>query len=495
MEHFIYPLLIVLAIGGGFWANRKLIVERARLKREREALEREREILTREREAIEGEERRMFNFLHGLGETLQDDHSPPNMHRYIVDGIANVVGADAGILYLLDNDTRHLVPVYQTGKTAPVLPTPREILEIADLEEADAQYRSYLRLSALVPGQSLIGQVLEENRLFHVPDLMKETEFSKEPRSVRHHDGVSLLATTLLYAHKPVGVLAVTRSGERPFSSNDVEVFESVAEQGSYALGSAVIHVEAAEKRRYERELTQASDIQRVLLPRSAPALSDYEIAAEYRAARHVSGDYFDYVRVDEDRYGIAIGDVSGKGIAASLIMAMCRSNLRSRAPENLSPASVLHSVNHSIFPDIREDMFVSLLYLIVERGSKEVTLARAGHEPPLLFHKSTGLIEIVETSGMAAGIDEGPVFKRSVKDYRFQMESGDILLLYTDGLIESVSTSGEEFGIERLCEMLIAHREESAQNLVNSITAEADRFTAGTSQMDDITLIAIEKR
>lgn len=495
MEHFFYLLLLVLAVGGGFWANRKLLEERRRLTREREELILDREKLALEREAIEVEERRMFSFLHGLGETLQDDHSPPNMHRYIVDGVAGVIGADAGILYLLDNDSRHLVPVYQSSMTAPVLPIPREILELGDTDEVDAQYRSYLRLSALVPGQTLIGRVLEEGRLFHIPNLASEEEFSAGTASARHHEGVGLLATPLLYAHKPVGVLAVTRGGAVPFTGNDVEVFGSVAEQSSYALGSAVIHVEATEKRRYERELTQASDIQRVLLPRSAPALSDYEIAAEYRAARHVSGDYFDYVRVDEDRYGIVIGDVSGKGIAASLIMAMCRSNLRTRAPENLSPAAVLHSVNHSIFPDIREDMFVSLLYLIVERGSNEVTLARAGHEPPLLFHKSTGLIEIVETSGMAAGIDEGPVFKRSVKDYRFQMESGDILLLYTDGLIESVSASGEEFGIERLCEMLIAHREESSQNLVNSIIAEADRFTAGTSQMDDITLIAIEKR
>src|SRR5690606_20949587 len=168
-----------------------------------------------------------------------------------------------------------------------------------------------------------------------------------------------------------------------------------------------------------------------------APALADYEVAAEYKAARHVSGDYYDYVAVDEDRYGIAIGDVCGKGIAASLIMAMCRSNLRSRAPENLSPASVLHSVNHSIFPDIREDMFVSLLYLILERGSNEITFARAGHEPPVLYRKATGETEVVETSGLAAGIDEGLVFKRSVKDHRLRMESGDILLLYTDGVIE----------------------------------------------------------
>ncbi|HRQ89104.1 MAG TPA: SpoIIE family protein phosphatase [Bacteroidia bacterium] len=482
MEHVVYAILLALAVAMGMWA----------WARQRIAAER----LARERDAIQVDERRMFNFLHGLGEKLQDDHSPANMHRYIVDGVGGVVGADAGILYLLDAETDRLVPVYQSAETAPVLPVPDEILLIPERSDADLQYRSYLRLSTLEPGEGLVGKVMEDGGVLHVPNLIEHTAFSGEATATSgYHAGVSLLATPLIYARKAVGVLVVTRRGERPFSGNEEEVFGSIAEQSSFALGSAIIHVEAAEKRRFERELTQASEIQRVLLPRSAPELSDYDVAAEYKAARHVSGDYYDYVRVDEDRYGVAIGDVCGKGIAASLIMAMCRSNLRSRAPENLSPASVLHSVNHSIFPDIREDMFVSLLYLILERGSREITMARAGHEPPILYRTATGGIELVETSGLAAGIDEGPVFKRSVKDYRFKMDSGDVLLLYTDGLIECANREADEFGLDRLKELVAEHRHGSAQELVDAIVGALARFSEGASQTDDITLIAIKKR
>jgi sigma-B regulation protein RsbU (phosphoserine phosphatase) len=244
-----------------------------------------------------------------------------------------------------------------------------------------------------------------------------------------------------------------------------------------------------------ERELTQASEIQRVLLPRSAPALADYDLAAEYHAARIVSGDYYDYIPVDEDRYGIAIGDVCGKGIAASLIMAMCRSNLRSRAHENLSPASVLHAVNQSIFPDIKEDMFVSFLYLILEKGSNEITVARAGHEPPILYSRASKSIQLIEPTGMAAGIDGGPVFKRSVKDHRFTMDQGDILLLYTDGLIEATDRNGDEFGMKRLNETVEKYSSESSETLIRSIVEEVKQFSVGMSQTDDITLIAIEKR
>lgn len=479
MEHFVYAILLALALAATafVWL------------RERRALSR----IAQERDAIEIEERRMFDFLHGLGEKLQDDHSPSNMHRYIVDGVADVINGDAGVLYLLDGDTGQLVPICQSAATAPVLPVPAEIEALEDPADAENQYRSYIRLSTLDLDDFLISRVMKEGKIFCVGDLIEHPDFAAG--ASEFHRGVRLLAAPLIYARKQVGVLAVTRRGGERFSRNDEEVFASVAEQSSFALGSAIIHVEAAEKRRFERELTQASEIQRVLLPRAAPALRDYEVAAEYQAARLVSGDYYDYIRVDEDRYGIAIGDVCGKGIAASLIMAMCRSNLRGRAPDNLSPASVLHSVNHSIFPDIREDMFVSLLYLIVERGSDEITMARAGHEPPILFHRATGEIEMIEPPGLAAGIDEGSVFKRAVKDYRFSMTSGDVLVLYTDGVIECENSEGDEFGVERLCEVITQNSDRSSQDLVNAITAEVSRFSTGTAQIDDITLIAIEKR
>lgn len=484
MDHLIYAVVIVMVAAAAVWTW-------MREHRIRTLVEREKIEIEREKTEIEVEEQRMFGFLHGLGEKLQEDNSPPQMHRYIVDGVVQVIGADAGILYLLDIEADRLAPVYQSEETAPVLPVPSEVFEMSDAEEAASQYRTYIRLSALDSSDKTIWRAMESTGVTYINDMAKSGNFGSD--SGDYHDGVDLLATALRYGKKRVGVLAMTRRGN--FSKNDREVFESVAEQSAFALGSAIIHIEAGEKRRYERDLEQASEIQQILLPRSAPELTDYEIAASYKAARLVSGDYYDYVKVDDERYGIAIGDVCGKGIAASLIMAMCRSNLRGRAPENLSPASVLHSVNRSIFPDIRGDMFVSLLYLILERGSNEVTMARAGHEPPILYRKATNSTEIIETQGMAAGVDKGPVFKRSVKDYRFEMESGDILLLYTDGLTEVENRDIDEFGVDRLAETLVEFHDSSSENLIASIIARVHEFRDGLAQMDDMTLIAIEKR
>ncbi len=479
MEHLIYGVIILILGGLTFWLWRY----------EHSAVQR----IAEEKDEIEIEERRMFGFLHGLGEKLQADNSPGNMHRYIVNGVADVIGAEAGILYLLDQDTEQLVPVYQSKRMAPVIPVPEEIETIEDIDNATKQYRSIIRLSPLPVDLTLLGRTMKSGEPVYIERLIEEEGFGISRHG--YHDGKSFLAAPLIYGRKRVGVLAMTQGEGKGFSQNDQEVFSSVSEQSSFALGSAIIHADAAEKRRMERELTQASEIQRILLPRNSPELSDYEVAADYRAARLVSGDYYDYLRIDEDRFGVAIGDVCGKGIAASLIMAMCRSNLRANSKDNLSAASVLHVVNRSIFPDIKQDMFVSLLYLILERGSNEITLARAGHEPPLLYRRATDTVEMVEPPGLAAGVDKGPVFKRSVKDHRFKMESGDILLLYTDGIIESENRKADEYGIDRLTEALKRGASSSSEELVKAITDDVVAFSQGMAQTDDITLIAIEKR
>ena len=479
MEHVLYGAAMVILAGVAVFLWRKEHLSALRF--------------ASEKDAIEVEERRMFGFLHGLGEELQEDTSPSNMHSYVVNGVVEVIGASAGILYLLDGDSNQLVPVAQTERLAPVVPLPTEILALEDEEKVERRYKNYIRLSPIPDEGNLLAETLKVEGNLHLPDLSSQDDFARNENPFL--TDVAYLGAPLVYGQKRVGVLAIIKQGVGTFTENDREVFNSVAEQSAYALGSAIIYSEVNEKRRLERELEQAGEIQKVLLPRNSPALSDYEIAADYRAARILSGDYYDYLRVDDDRYGIAIGDVCGKGVAASLIMAMCRTNLRGRTSENLSPASVLHEVNRLIFPDIKEDLFVSLLYLILERGSNEVTLARAGHEPPILFRRETGEIEMIEPPGLAAGIDEGPVFKRSVKDHRFTMETGDILLLYTDGVIESENRMGDEYGIERLCAAVKTNSSSSSEDLVHAINKEVITFSEGMAQTDDITLIAIEKR
>jgi sigma-B regulation protein RsbU (phosphoserine phosphatase) len=284
-----------------------------------------------------------------------------------------------------------------------------------------------------------------------------------------------------------------TKEEDRPFDHSDFVVFQSIAEQASFALYAAVMFGEAHEKRRMQNDLDVARDIQRILLPEAAPEVPGFGISGTNVPARQVSGDYFDYIQVGEHLTGIAIADVSGKGVPAALIMAMCRSVLRGNAQGNPSAADVLHKVNRQLYPDIQEDMFISMAYMIVDDRTKEVTLARAGHDAPLLC-TSTGVISKLNPAGMALGIDSGNVFDRITVNHQFILAPGDTLLLYTDGITEALDADGEEFGLDRLSQILRVAVGENPQELVQRISDEVTGFSGAGPQHDDITMVAIRR-
>src|SRR2546428_511940 len=235
-------------------------------------------------------------------------------------------------------------------------------------------------------------------------------------------------------------------------------------------------------------------DIQRILLPAEAPTINGFQISGINVPARQVSGDYFDYIHVDDERLGVAIADVSGKGVPASLIMAICRSVLRAEAARNPSPADVLRKVNRQLYPDIKEDMFISMAYLILDHQRNGVTLARAGHDAPLLYRRQSQTGTPVKSPGMVVGIDSGSRFDRLTVDFAVPLERHDCLVLYTDGVTETLNTEGDEFGLHRMMESVRASANDGAQAIVKRIIEAVRDFTGSAPQNDDITLIAIRK-
>lgn len=441
---------------------------------------------------FESEEQRMFAFLHDLGSAIESDTTVKPLSRMIVEGIDKVVTARGGAIYFLTEDRQHLLPAYVSEQCPPLVGVPMEIRKRA---ERDARaLESHLRLARVGIDEGILGHCLTMGEAVRVPDV-KNHESMRD--AFTHYEGdVSALLAPLRHAGKDLGVLAVARRKEDgPFSGNDFAVFRSVAEQSAFAIGNANVHREAHEKRAFETELQTARDVQRVLLPQADPVVPGYRLSGTNLPARIISGDYYDYVQSGEDRHGIAIADVSGKGVAAGLLMAMCRSVLRSVATGEESPSKALAAVNRQLFPDIREDMFISMTYLILNGADGGLTISRAGHDPVLWFHRRTGTVEIVKPPGLALGIDAGDVFERVTRDHEIRMESADCLLLFTDGVKEAVDGTEEEFGTERLCEVFRSSAALGAEEVVAAVQRELKNFTGESRQMDDITLVAIEKR
>ncbi len=281
---------------------------------------------------------------------------------------------------------------------------------------------------------------------------------------------------------------------DRTFGENDLEVFQALVEQSAFALHNAMAHQAASEKLQMDAELHRASEIQRILLPEADPVVPGFAIAGRNIAARVLSGDFYDYVSLGKDRWGACIADVSGKGTPAALISAMARSVLHCHAGNASSPAAALAAVNRQLCPDIREDMFVSMIYLVLEANASEITFARAGHTLPLLWRKSTGEVEELKSGGLAVGIDKGAVFERVTKNVTFTMEVGDCLLLYTDGVNEALDGKGLEFGEKRIYKNLAAHAPNGPEAVIDHLIQDVEKFLGGRRSHDDITLIAVQK-
>lgn len=481
MTAILIPLLIVCA-ALALWAW--IALRRAQLEVAR---------IRAEREAIVVEERKMFDFLHGLGEALAGGASLSSLHRLIAKGATEVAGARGGAFYQFDERQQRLVPTYYSADCPPVVPLPERIVEQS--KSNPLTLGSYLKLHAVPVGEGVVGSAFKEDAPQFIEALRAHPDF-KGHRNPQQ-GGVATMMAPLRYQDQPLGLLLVANSPEEGgFCENDFDVFSSLADQSAFALGNAMVHEEASEKRRLDAELHNASEIQRVLLPSGPPELDDYEFAAVNLAAKMVSGDYYDYVPIDDEHFGVVIGDVSGKGVPASLVTAMCRSVLRAEARGSTSPAEVLGSVNRLIFPDIREDMFISAIYLVLHRDSKNVTMARAGHSGILHFGKLSGEVTVHEPPGLAVGIDAGPVFSRVTQDFSFEVEPGDFLLLYTDGVTEAADAKGMEFGEDRLRKSFAkAAAVGSVEEVIGSLRKELEEFEGDSGQGDDITLIALKKR
>jgi phosphoserine phosphatase RsbU/P len=447
--------------------------------------------LERSHEEIQVEETLVFDFLHGLGEAFRETIRPQELHRLIVEGATRVLDAHGGALYVTDRTGGKLTPAFISEDCPPLVDVPQNILQQA--AAAPIALDSFLRLHAVDPGEGLIGRVWQTGQSVCLSEFSEAPELAKLRGSA--FGSASVMAASLRYGNQDLGVLALAQGPTgTPFSQGDSVVFKSIAEQSAFALYNAIIYSMANEKKRLDHDLEIARDIQRILLPSEAPAINGFQISGINAPARQVSGDYFDYIRVDEERLGVAIADVSGKGVPASLIMAICRSVLRAEAARNPSPADVLRKVNRQLYPDIKEDMFISMAYLILDHQRDGVTLARAGHDAPLLYKQQSQTVTPIKSPGMVVGIDSGNVFDRLTVDFAVSLERDDCLVLYTDGVTETLNAEGDEFGLDRMMQSVRASANDGAQAVVRKIIEDVRNFTGSVPQNDDITLIAIRK-
>jgi sigma-B regulation protein RsbU (phosphoserine phosphatase) len=302
--------------------------------------------LERQRIELQVEEDRVFDFLHGLGEAFSEGVRSSELHRLIVESATRILDAHGGALYLMDKADAVLAPAFVSKGCPALLDVPKHILEQAASNHVALE--SYLRLSPVRRGEGPIGHALEtgQARIYSEAQL---AETLPADNLIAH----SAIVGPLVYRRKILGVLGLANGPmSTPFSEKDLTVFKTITEQSAFALYNEAVYIEAGEKKRLDHDLEIAREIQAILLPSSPPVVEGYELSGINVPARQVSGDYFDYIRVDEHRMGVAIADVSGKGVPAPMLMAVTRTLIRNFAAENLGVGQIARRVSDALRRD-----------------------------------------------------------------------------------------------------------------------------------------------
>jgi hypothetical protein len=248
-----------------------------------------------------------------------------------------------------------------------------------------------------------------------------------------------------------------------------------------------------SERERMAKELEIARNVQMSLLPKSNPQVAGYDIAGSCIPALEVGGDYYDFVHLPGGKIGIAIGDVSGKGVPAAIYMTLTKGILQSNAEENTSPKDVLRKVNSLMFRTVERNTFVSMFYAVLDLTTRTLRFARAGQCPLILAQDASGAGSFMTPRGLALGLEMGKVFDATLEEQEIHLSQGDILVFYTDGFTEAMTATGEEYGEDRLMESVRRHRAGSAAEIIRAIGDDLRRHTSSVPQHDDMTMVVVK--
>lgn len=296
---------------------------------------------------------------------------------------------------------------------------------------------------------------------------------------------VSMLCVGIIHQGKAVGVLQLFTGEVRRFTRFETNLVHSITHLLATAIENARLDQARLENQRMLRQLQLAADVQRRLLPAARPHMPPLDVAARYVPSYELGGDFYDFINLD-GHLGIAMGDVVGKGVAASLLMASVRASLRAYAQDLYDLDEVISRVNHALCHDTLDNEFATLWYGVFDPVSLRVTFCNAGHELPLLLRD--GEIYPLDTGGMIVGIDPHQRYDKALWD----LKPGDAILLYTDGLVDAFNEEGERFGRKRIENALREAGDRPAKELLSHVLTRMRQFSGSRRSVDDTTLVAL---
>jgi phosphoserine phosphatase RsbU/P len=299
----------------------------------------------------------------------------------------------------------------------------------------------------------------------------------------------TVMCAPMICENTVLGLIQLDSSNpENRFSRADMALFLGIAGHTALAFGKSRLHDQLMAQILFQKDLQLAERIQHSFLPKALPKMTGYRFAESYLAARHIGGDYYDFVQVSDDAIGITVGDVSGKGVSAALYMAKLSSEMRFHARGCLSPGAVLTELNRSLSDEMESGMFVTLALMVLEPEKRRLTISSAGHLPPLLRSRSGAVSELQIKGNIPLGVFENTLYGET----EHMVQAGDSVILYTDGVTEAMNKEGVLFGTEQLKRVFASSGKDGPEALLAAVSRAIAEHTAGFPQSDDVAMVCL---
>ena len=439
---------------------RETYIEKRIQDRRAESAEVERQLI-RAIDLIREHERRdkLFDDLYySVGSKLNSTFNLDELLGIIVDSLDKLIGFDAGGIFLVNHETCEIEAEYIAGY------------------HKDNSERIHQKV-----GEGILGWVIGHSSSVNIPNVAEDSRYINARPETN-----SELAVPMINEGRVIGCINLESDRKNAFDAEDIAILETYATQASLAVERARLQQQIWEKKQLEEEVAIARKIQISLLPHTAPEIEGFALAGMNEPSSEVGGDYYDFIPLATGGLGLAIADVSGKGIGAALIMSGVRAALRGEIRHNLQPHQVMHKVNHFVYESTETGSFVTAFYGVLI--GKRFTYVNAGHNPPILIHNDDSF-ELLESGGLILGFEEEQYYEQGMA----ALQTGDSLLFYTDGVTEALNHEEVEYGLDRLVSALRLTKGMEVEARIRSIHQNVVAYSRDSKGwMDDLTLMLL---
>ncbi len=409
---------------------------------------------------------RRLEILYQVTEAIRSTFSLDDLLEEIVQIICEVIKPDRAYLLFRDQESGELTP---------------EVIKTRKEEDDEKEVKI---------SRSIIERCTKEGVSLLVSDAAQDDRFAESESVIMNRIRTAMVAP-LIYKGETMGVVYIdTNTRMVPFTQGDLELLTGITNQAALAISNARLHSQLVEQHKLAREMEIARTIQMNLLPKVYPEIEGFQVSAMSLPAKHVGGDYYDFLEMPDGRTVLAIADVSGKGVPAAILTATTRSYLQSETQH--SSASVVDTVariNEMVFRDVTNEMYVTMAYVCLDHRTGEIEYVNAGHCYPIIV-RSSGEFAFLDKGGLFLGV----VPKTEYESERVAIYQGEVLVLATDGVTDIQNRRGEQFGTERLHSVLRKSAHLGAEAIRNAIYQECVKHRGDADQFDDFTLIVVKR-